>query len=659
METWDLEKMHEEIVFEGLNTPQKQAITAINGPLLVLAGAGSGKTRVVTFRIAHMIAQGIDPSSILGLTFTNKAANEMLERVRKLTDCYVRISTFHSLGAYILRESIEELGYPKHFTIYDEEDALKLIRACVKEAGFGAIKLQMKGIKAAISKRKNAFLPMEDFVAEENEAGSIEEQVALKIAAMYQAKLKNSAALDFDDLLYLPVKLFQTRQDVLDQYRNAWKYLLIDEYQDTNQVQNQLVELLIGHTKNLCVVGDPDQSIYSWRGAKISYILDFQQKYSDAVTVHLGQNYRSRPNILQAASSLISNNSLRLKKEIWSEKEVGEKIERVLCQTEASEAKYVAKKLLEQTNKLSIPLKECAVLYRTNGQSRVLEDAFLAARIPYQIIGGTSFYQRREIKDVLSYLKLLVSQNDILAFERSIAIPKRGIGAQTLDKLFRISEKLRMPLLTYCQMLIEGIPLDEEVSLSTKQKNSLAGYLNTIEVLQELLNKEPLEEVVRAVIQKTGYLNALREDQETFEDRAANLDALIGKAMEWRKVHENPTLITFLEELSLRASIDESDGSLDCVHLMTLHNSKGLEYALIFLVGVEEGLFPHMNSLASASAIEEERRLCYVGMTRAKEMLYLSHALERFIFGGYRNQRPSRFLREIDDALLKKVQAPL
>lgn len=624
-----------------LNVEQQSAVETLDGPVLVIAGAGSGKTRVVTYRIARLLQHGVLPSQILGLTFTNKAANEMKERVRNLTQSDVLICTFHSLGARILRESIHHLGYPPTFTIYDEDDAEKLLKVCLTELyGQEPIAKDIKQIKDNISYIKNQM-----------QTGELADSRFSRIYHAYQDKLRECQAVDYDDLLALPVKLFQEFPDVLKYYHDRWSHVLIDEYQDTNQLQYQLINYLVSRSCNICVVGDPDQSIYSWRGANIRNILNFEKDYPGAKVVNLSENYRSHANILDAANALISNNTLRYEKQLKTNLGPGPKIKIYRADTDRMEADFVTKQILQHYDQ-GVPLKDMVVFYRTNAQSRVFEDRLLNRRIPYVIIGGLSFYQRREIKDILAWLRIIFSDADFVSFSRTINLPKRGLGSAALDKIGLGAVSAGLPLLKYCLNIIEDTSL---LKLNSKQRAGLEEYLRIVQYLRTLHGKVSVTDLVNAAIEKTGYATYLEEDKETLVDRRENLAALVSKAAEWEASVKEPTLVGFLEELSLKTSVDDMAEATDRVNLMTAHNGKGLEFEVVFLVGLEEGLFPHINSQDDPSAIEEERRLCYVGMTRAKKHLYLTHAVMRTIWGTTRTQRASKFLGEVPSQYVEKL----
>lgn len=617
-----------------LNSTQQEAVLHIEGPLLVLAGAGSGKTRIVTERIIHLIEQGVDPRQILALTFTNKAAREMQERVRRKCAFDVLIATFHSLGVKILRESAEVLGLPTSFTIYDEEDSLKLLKSCLDELGIRdreSAKTFRQGISAA---KNQLFLPEQ---AEKN---------LTPIYRRYMDKLKECAAVDFDDLLFLTARIFIEHPKTLACYQERWPFLLIDEYQDTNQAQYLIAKQLVSKNSNIFAVGDPDQSIYSWRGANIHNILNFQHDFPGAPVVRLEQNYRSRSTILTAANAVIKNNSSRLEKNLWSDRGPGPKIQLHIADDERQEAAFVSGRIEQFYGRF--PLKEMVIFYRTNFQSRAFEDALLRKRIPYIIVGGISFYQRKEIKDILAFLRLIQSDADMISFFRTINIPKRGFGEATLERIAEATAG--EPILSVLPYL--------DVKMNAKQKEALKDYLDVLAYLKAL-NQDPettLETLVKETVRKTRYFDYLLEEKETFEDRKENVEELMAKAVEWQTYTENPTLTGFLEELSLKSQLDELTDLEDRVSLMTMHNGKGLEFDLAFIVGMEEELFPHANARNEPEGLEEERRLCYVGMTRAKEQLILSSARSRFLWGTWRMMRPSRFLSEVPKECLQIVK---
>ncbi|MCH9634374.1 MAG: ATP-dependent DNA helicase PcrA [Chlamydiae bacterium] len=622
-----------------LNPQQQEAAQHMSGPLLVLAGAGSGKTRVITCRIAELLEKGVDPRQIIAVTFTNKAAVEMRERIQKEVPKAPLICTFHSLGVRILRESIHHLGYKNHFLIYDEEDALKILRTCIKSIGIEDKKITPKALKQVISRAKNHLQEPDP-----NDDASPVLQVAPKVYQLYQLKLFEASAVDFDDLLYLPVKLFREFPKVLEMYQDRWHQVLIDEYQDTNMAQYVLASLLVQKRKNLFVVGDPDQSIYTWRGANIENILNFEKDWPDAKIIRLEQNYRSTSNILKAANHLVECNQSRYKKDLWSDLGEGEKIHSYRAFNEREEAFYIIEEIVKLRKTKSLSLKDMVIFYRTNAQSRPFEDELLKRNIPYKILGAMSFYQRKEIKDILAFLRLIENSADLVSFLRTIHLPKRGIGEATLTKIIALSHNRQETILATCDHLTKP---EASMKLSQKQLTGLKEYLTLLAELKKIKAESPLQELVYQTVQKTGYLGILKLDPDSYEDRKGNIDELIGKAIEWEEQVDAPSLSKFLEELTLNTSEDYSDTSIERMSLMSFHNGKGLEFHTVFMSGMEETLFPHINCLNTDQGIEEERRLCYVGMTRAKRALYLSHTTTRFVWGGPRSMRPSRFLREI------------
>lgn len=638
----------------SLNSQQQEAVKSLEGSVLVLAGAGSGKTRVVTTRIVHLIENGIPPSRILGVTFTNKAAGEMRERVHQMTHYQVLICTFHSLGARILRESIYALGYQRDFTIYDEDDVDKLLKVCLVELNLKDKKMDAKPFRHLISHAKNALQNPDDLFLDDLTTDI--EQAFPKVYALYQRKLQEYQAVDFDDLLFLTVKLFREHPGLLARYQERWAFVLIDEYQDTNAAQYTLARLLVAKHQNLFVVGDPDQSIYSWRGANIQNILNFERDYPGAKVIRLEQNYRSHTNILHIANALISHNQGRYEKELWSQLGEGEKAKLFIGENERDEAHFVASQI-EHHHSQKIALRDMVVFYRTNAQSRAFEDYLISHGIPYVIVGGVSFYQRREIKDILAFLRLSQSGADYISFARTINLPKRGLGDTTVEKMRHNASQERLTILEYCEALLEERPLNTILRLTAKQREGLIEYMQIIHELRHLSQQGSLRDLVLAAIERTRYMEFLKEDKETYADRRENLDELVSKAVEWEISAPNPSLEAFLEELSLKSSLDEADQAQDRLSLMTIHNGKGLEFTVTFLVGLEEDLFPHVNSKNTQEEIEEERRLCYVGITRAKEFLYLSYCHTRYLWGNLRFQRPSRFLKEMPREYIEKFHA--
>lgn len=644
-------------ILAQLNPEQQAVVQSVEGPILVLAGAGSGKTRVVISRIAFLLDMGVPSSQILGLTFTNKAAEEMRERIHMLVGTSSPLlCTFHSLGARILRESIQALGYARDFIIYDEDDADKLLQTCLSELEIKDKKMDVKSFRHMISRAKNALQKPEDIKV--TLMSSPIEEYFPRVYGLYQTKLKQYNALDFDDLLFLVVRLFREHPNMLEQYQNRWNFISIDEYQDTNEAQYVILRYLVEKHLNLFVVGDPDQSIYSWRGANIQNILNFEKDYPGAKIFRLEQNYRSRSNILEAANAVISYNENRYEKKLWSQLGPGEKIRFYTSDNERDEAEFVAERIRKH-HENGTPYNQMVVFYRTNNQSRALEDHFLYKKVPYIIVGGLSFYQRREIKDILSFLRMVYSGTDYISFARSINIPRRGIGEATLEKIRLAASLEQLAIVTFCEALVQDQPLKNPIKLPTRQKEGLKQYLSILHTLKEISKSTSLHELVRSVIEETNYLMILNEDPESLEDRRGNLDALITKAIEWEQSAADPSLRAFLEELTLKSSLDDADIKKDRVNLMTIHNGKGLEFKVVFLVGLEEDLFPHANSKDRKESLEEERRLFYVGMTRAKEQLYLTHSQFRYMWGMPRYQLPSRFVKEVPSEYIERIRKSL
>ncbi len=628
-----------------LNPNQEIAVKHVEGPLLVLAGAGSGKTRIVTHRVAHLLKLGVPSSEILAVTFTNKAAAEMRHRILQITHKTVLTCTFHSLCAKILRESIHHLGYSRSFVIYDEDDSEKVLKGCLNTLGLKDEKGLFKSLKSQISQAKNALQEPEEFVKADPQL--------YQVYTLYQNNLKSYNALDFDDLLFLTVALFEHHTDVLEAYQKQWSFILIDEYQDTNAAQYTIAQSLGAIHRNIFAVGDPDQSIYSWRGANIQNILNFEKDFPGAKVIPLEQNYRSRSNILEAANALIQHNTNRYKKNLWSDRGEGDPIGLFIAGSEREEADFVIRRLKTLHQTKGVPLNDCVIFYRTNSQSRLFEDALLRDNLPYQIIGGLSFYQRREIKDILALLRLVHSGSDFVALVRTINLPKRGLGDVFLNNLREFAIENQIDILACCLQIVDHrLPF----KISAKQFEGLKQYTDMICALKEMIKaKKPIHEVITQAIHRSHYLNYLKEDPESFEERQENIEELVSKAAEWEQEVTYPSLEAFLEEISLKSSTDEKGPAHDTIRLMTLHNGKGLEFTAVFLVGMEEDLFPHANSRESAEALEEERRLCYVGMTRAKEHLCLSAASSRYLWGMPRMMRPSRFLKEIPSHFLQKL----
>ncbi len=635
---------------EELNCDQKNAVHHLNGPMLVIAGAGSGKTRVVTFRIAYLLSLGIPSNEILAMTFTNKASDEMRYRVQKMCSSDVLTSTFHSLGARILKESISYL-YPNNFVIYDQDESEKLIKETILALDLKSSKEVIRSMKIKISMAKNNFLSPESIIERDPLLGSVYD--------LYQKKLKTYEAVDFDDLLYLPIKLFHEFPPLLALYQKRWSFILIDEYQDTNVAQHLLIKLLAADHHNVFAVGDPDQSIYSWRGAKIRNILHFEQDFPGAKIITLDQNYRSCSTILNAANTLIQHNLSRYEKNLWSTLGPGEKIALYRAENDREEAEFVVKKLISHRDQFS--LDECVIFYRTNFQSRIFEDLLLKHRLHYLIVGGVSFYQRREIKDILSLLRIVIGGADFIAFARTLNIPKRGFGDTTIAKLQSEANNASLSIFDYCLAITEG---KIETKLTFKQRAGLKEYVTLVLALREMVRQRlPLQTVVSESISRLRYVDYLKEDPESFEERRGNIMELISKASEWEEENEGKVLSDFLEELILKTHMEEKKEGMESVRLMTLHNGKGLEFSVVFIVGMEEGLSPLYQGKGEekeeTASIEEERRLFYVGMTRAKQYLYLTRANFRFLWGQGRGMNPSRFLNEIAPEYLEHLNPSL
>ncbi len=622
---------------DSLNEEQRQAVLYSEGPLLILAGAGSGKTRVLTTKIAYLIEEKqVSPYEILAITFTNKAAMEMKNRVFNLIGekaKNIQISTFHSFGLKILRENYEKLGYSKKFVIMDSDDALTIIKRILKELNYDPKIYNPKAIRNKISNCKNELLSPHDY---EKYVASEYEQVVLKVFYKYQEKLLNNNAVDFDDLLLLPIKLFREYKEVLSYYQERYQYILIDEYQDTNEAQYILSKMISAKYKNICVVGDADQAIYGFRGANYKNILNFEKDYPNALTIKLEQNYRSTKYILDAANCVIKNNQSRKEKRLWSQKGDGNKITYYRAYDEKDESHYVVSTIKKLCESGEYSYDDVAVLYRTNAQSRVIEEECLKQQVPYHIVGGFSFYSRKEIKDLLAYLKLIHNEKDDVSLLRVINTPKRGIGRQTIERLINKADEKNSSIF---EVIEDGKELKfKELILNLKKVSESV-------TLTELIDK---------VLTSSGILDELKSEKSLeAEIRKENLEEFksITKAFEERE--GLVSLEDFLYEVSLVNDKDEYSNLSKQINLMTIHSVKGLEFKVVFVVGLEEGIFPHMNSLMSSSEIEEERRLCYVAITRAEEKLYLLNARRRTLFGMDQMNPPSRFLKEIDSDLLE------
>lgn len=641
-------------IYDSLNVMQRAAVYHTEGPLLILAGAGSGKTRVLTHRIAYLIEEkGINPWNIMAITFTNKAAGEMRERVDNIVGFgseSVWVSTFHSSCVRILRRYIDRLGYDNNFTIYDGDDQKTLIKEVCKRLDVDTKIYKERSILSAISSAKDELITPEEF--ELNAMGDFAKRKIATIYKEYQTQLKKNNALDFDDLIFKTVELFQYNPDILENYQDRFKYIMVDEYQDTNTVQFKLVSLLASKYKNLCVVGDDDQSIYKFRGANIENILNFEKAFPGAEVIKLEQNYRSTANILNAANMVIKNNLGRKEKSLWTQKEEGEKIKFVQCETAFDEAEMVVNEIKDRVANGKLQYSDCALLYRTNAQSRVLEEQFVRSNIPYKVVGGVNFYQRKEIKDILAYLKTIDNGRDDLAVRRIINVPKRGIGLTTID---RVQEYALLKDMSF----YDALKNSEEISSIARAASKIKPFVSMIQVFRSKLEYMPLTKLVEEILEETGYLKELEEEgTEESEGRIENINELISKVTDYEEGAENPNLSEFLEEIALIADIDSLDDSNNRVVLMTLHSAKGLEFPKVFLCGMEDGLFPSYMTITSddPTEIEEERRLCYVGITRAMESLTISCAKQRMIRGETQWNKVSRFLKEIPAELLEMNQ---
>ena len=640
-------------IYDKLNEPQREAVYHTDGPLLILAGAGSGKTRVLTHRIAYLIGErGVNPWNILAITFTNKAAEEMRQRVDNLVGFgaeSVWVSTFHSACVRILRRFIDRLGYENHFTIYDTDDQKTLIKEVCRKVDVDTKVFKERSLLSAISSAKNEMILPDEF--ELNAGGDFAKMKIAKVYREYETQMRANNALDFDDLLVKTVQLLQTQPDVLESYQERFRYIMVDEYQDTNTVQFQLVSLLAGKYKNLCVVGDDDQSIYKFRGANIRNILDFEHEFPDAKVIKLEQNYRSTGNILNAANSVIANNRGRKEKSLWTENGEGELIRLRQFDTAFDEADFIGEDIKSAVRQGG-SYNDSAVLYRTNAQSRLLEEKFIAMNIPYKIVGGVNFYARREIKDLLAYLKTIDNGRDDVAVRRIINVPKRGIGLTTINRIQESATERGIGF--YEALLAPG--LIAGVGRSATKLDSFAALIEYFKTLAEEMN---ITDLLQEVIEKTGYIESLEnEDKEEAKTRKENIDELISKAATYEEScqdkDEKATLSGFLEEVALVADIDSLDEDQEYVVLMTLHSAKGLEFPRVYLAGMEDGLFPGYMSINAGDReeLEEERRLCYVGITRAEQELTLTSARRRMVHGETQYNPMSRFVKEIPRELL-------
>ena len=657
-----LAPMTESPLFDELNPTQREAVAATEGPLLVVAGAGSGKTRVLTYRIAHLVRDlGVSPFEILAITFTNKAAGEMKERVGSLIGYYgydMWVSTFHSACVRILRQEIHHLGYRSSFSIYDDADSTRLITMCVKDLDMDTKRFPPRQIKATISKAKNELIDYETYAS--SDSGYYHERVA-DVYRLYQQRLVEASAVDFDDILKLTVELLQAFPQILERWQNRFQYILVDEYQDTNRAQYMLVKMLADKHKNVCVVGDSDQSIYAFRGADMRNIMDFETDYPDARVVVLEQNYRSTQTILDAANAVIANNAGREPKRLWTDEGSGDKIVAFEGQDEHEEAAYVAEEIARLQDE-GVALSDVAVFYRTNAQSRVIEELFVRFGLTYQVVGGLKYYDRKEVKDALAYLRAVVNPDDQVAIKRIINVPRRSIGDTSIAHIDRFAEANAIRFLEALRRA------DEIEMLMPRAQKAVLEFAAMIDELAVRAGDGP-EAGLEAVLNDTGYLDMIRSEKSIEAmGREENLNELLGAAAEfeetgpasmgpdeWNALDGIGKIQMFLESIALVTATDSAQDT-DKVTLMTLHNAKGLEYPAVFLTGLEDGVFPHMRALGSPKELEEERRLCYVGITRAERKLYVTRAWSRNTWGQNNYNSPSRFLGEIPEHLMKKAE---
>jgi DNA helicase-2/ATP-dependent DNA helicase PcrA len=635
-----------------LNPEQKKAVEAVNGPLLIMAGAGSGKTRVLTHRIAYLIASGkAAPWSILAITFTNKAAREMQQRVEQLVGGSARdiwVSTFHSMCVRILRRDISRIGFTNNFTILDSTDQLSVIRACMKELNIDTKKFEPKSIQAAMGSAKNELVTPEQF---ENKIGDYMQGITAKVYKLYQRKLKSNNSLDFDDLIMMTIQLFKEMPEVLEHYQNKFQFIHVDEYQDTNRAQYMLCKMIAERHHRICVVGDGDQSIYGWRGADITNILNFEKDYPEATTILLEQNYRSTSNILNAANKVIANNTGRKPKNLWTSKDDGAKIQIYQADTEHEEGYFITSEIKKGIVNGKKYLDH-AILYRANAQSRVIEEILIKSEIPYKIFGGIKFYDRKEIKDILAYLRLISNPNDDISLVRIINVPKRAIGDTTVDKLTQMALQNDQSIF---EMLLDHL---DELEVSPRTKKALSEFCDLISNLYRMVEYVTVTELTEQLLEMTQYrAELIREGSLESKSRLENIEEFLSVTQEFEKRNEDEdrSLLAFLTDLALIADIDlmgkDPEVAVDnnAVVLMTMHSAKGLEFPIVFIAGMEEGIFPHSRTLLDAEEMEEERRLAYVGITRAEEQLFLTCSRMRTLFGKTNSNMPSRFLKEIPE----------
>lgn len=639
-------------ILDDLNRPQQEAVCHTEGPLLVLAGAGSGKTRVLTRRIARLIAEGVRPWNILAVTFTNKAAQEMRERVKNLIGeelaQAIWVHTFHTACVRILRQEITQLGYEKNFIIFDSQDQMTVVKNCIKALNLNDKNFPPRALLNAISAAKNELMGVEAY---KRQAADLWSNTVAEVYALYQTRLRENNGVDFDDLIMLTVRLFREVPDILEKYQERFRYILIDEYQDTNHAQYTLVNLLAAKYRNLCVVGDDDQSIYSFRSADVRNILEFETDFPEVKVIKLEQNYRSTGNILEVANAVIAHNRSRRAKSLWTENVPGDQVMIYSAADDREEAWFVAEEITNLVREKGYKYSDFALLYRTNGQSRSFEEAMIQRSVPYRVIGGVRFYERKEIKDILAFLRLIYNPDDKLSLARVINLPKRGIGEASFQRFLYFLDD-------HPYSVMEGFEhLAEIPSLTARAAKPLEGFYRLLQGW--LLRREALSvrELAEAVLNDSGYLQELKNERSIeAETRLENLDEFIRLTVEFEENSDDKSLAAFLETVALVADVDNYEAESEAVVLMTLHSAKGLEFPVVFLAGMEEGLFPHSRSLLENSELEEERRLCYVGITRARKRLYVTHANQRVMYGSYTSSVPSRFLLEFPTEMIVKIK---
>ena len=632
-----------------LNKEQREAVETIRGPLLILAGAGSGKTRVLTYRIAYLIENGVYPGNIIAITFTNKAAQEMKERVESLVESngnYMWISTFHSACVRILRQDIDKIGFNKNFVIYDTQDQEKLIKECLKELNLDEKVFPPKEVLSKIGSLKDVLVDADYYY--KKYSNDYKNRRIAEIYELYQKKLKSNNALDFDDIIMNTVKLLKANPDILSYYQRKFLYILVDEYQDTNKAQYEFVNLLAKSRRNLCVVGDDDQSIYGWRGADVRNILDFEKDYPEAKVIKLEENYRSTKKILDAANFVIQNNEQRKEKRLWTRNHEGENIKLYRAGNEREEADFIVSEIIKLTN-AGRSYSDFAVLYRTNAMSRIIEEAFVTANVPYRVYGGLKFYDRKEVKDILSYLKFVNNPIDNISLERIVNIPKRGIGDATLEKIRQYSNENNISLFN---------SMENAEKIDGLGKKAVSSIIKFAEIINNLIMQKDtmkVSDMILEVLEKTGYQKELEnENTDEANQRLENLKELYSAAVEFEEKSEESSLPDFLERVALVSDTDDLNSN-GCITLMTIHTAKGLEFPTVFIAGMEEGIFPHYSAQTDVKELEEERRLCYVGITRAKEVLYLTCARVRLMFGRTSVNPVSSFVHEIPEDLIDEI----